>query len=43
MMHGTTTHIIKPQIGTLPNGIDLTNSVESEHFCLELSVPQARK
>lgn len=36
--HGTTatTHIIKPQIGTLPNGIDLTNSVENEHFCLEL-------
>jgi serine/threonine-protein kinase HipA len=36
--HGTTatTHIIKPQIGKLPNGIDLTNSVENEHFCLEL-------
>jgi serine/threonine-protein kinase HipA len=36
--HGTTatTHIIKPQIGTLPNGIDLTNSVENEYFCLEL-------
>jgi len=36
--HGTTatTHIIKPQIGTLPNGIDLTNSVENEHFCLAL-------
>jgi serine/threonine-protein kinase HipA len=36
--HGTTatTHIIKPQIGHLPNGIDLTNSVENEHFCLEL-------
>ncbi|MEO6783624.1 MAG: type II toxin-antitoxin system HipA family toxin [Bradyrhizobium sp.] len=36
--HGTTatTHIIKPQIGTSPNGIDLTNSVENEHFCLEL-------
>jgi serine/threonine-protein kinase HipA len=36
--HGTTatTHIIKPQIGTLPNGIDLTNSVENEHLCLEL-------
>jgi len=36
--HGTTatTHIIKPQIGLLPNGIDLTNSVENEHFCLEL-------
>jgi serine/threonine-protein kinase HipA len=38
MPHGTTatTHILKPQIGTLPNGIDLTNSVENEHFCLEL-------
>jgi serine/threonine-protein kinase HipA len=36
--HGTTatTHILKPQIGRLPNGIDLTNSVENEHFCLEL-------
>lgn len=36
--HGTTatTHIIKPQIGQLPNGIDLTNSVENEHLCLEL-------
>jgi serine/threonine-protein kinase HipA len=33
--HGTTatTHIIKPQIGKLPNG---TNSVENEHYCLEL-------
>lgn len=36
--HGTTatTHIIKPQIGKLPNGIDLSNSVENEHLCLEL-------
>jgi len=36
--HGTTatTHIIKPQIGRLPNGINLTNSVENEHLCLEL-------
>jgi serine/threonine-protein kinase HipA len=36
--HGTTatTHILKPQIGTLPNGIDLTNSVENEYLCLEL-------
>ena len=36
--HGTTatTHIIKPQIGTLPTGIDLTNSVENEHFCLAM-------
>ena len=36
--HGTTatTHIIKPQIGRLPNGIDLSNSVENEYLCLEL-------
>ncbi len=36
--HGTTatTHILKPQIGHLPNGIDLTNSVENEHLCLQL-------
>jgi serine/threonine-protein kinase HipA len=36
--HGTTatTHIIKPHIGSLPNGIDLTNSVENEYFCLQL-------
>jgi serine/threonine-protein kinase HipA len=31
-----TTHILKPQIGRLPNGIDLSNSVENEHFCLAL-------
>ncbi|MGB0843167.1 MAG: type II toxin-antitoxin system HipA family toxin [Alphaproteobacteria bacterium] len=30
-----TTHIIKTQLGTLPNGIDLSDSVENEHFCLE--------
>jgi serine/threonine-protein kinase HipA len=36
--HGTTatTHILKPQIGQLPNGIDLTNSVENEYLCLKL-------
>ena len=36
--HGTTptTHIFKPQIGELPNGIDLTNSVENEFYCLKL-------
>jgi serine/threonine-protein kinase HipA len=36
--HGTTatTHILKPQIGRLANGIDLSNSVENEHLCLEL-------
>jgi serine/threonine-protein kinase HipA len=31
-----TTHILKPQIGTLPNGVDLSNSVENEYFCLKL-------
>ncbi|MCP3381261.1 type II toxin-antitoxin system HipA family toxin [Bradyrhizobium sp. CCGUVB4N] len=31
-----TTHILKPQIGRLPNGIDLSNSVENEYFCLNL-------
>jgi serine/threonine-protein kinase HipA len=31
-----TTHIIKPQIGALPNGIDLSNSVENEYLCLKL-------
>jgi serine/threonine-protein kinase HipA len=35
---GTTaaTHIFKPSIGRLPNGIDLTHSVENEFFCLKL-------
>lgn len=31
-----TTHIIKPQIGKLPNGMDLSNSVENEFVCLKL-------
>ena len=31
-----TTHIIKPQIGMLPNGMDLSNSVENEYLCLKL-------
>jgi len=31
-----TTHILKPAIGTLPTGMDLTDSVENEHFCLRL-------
>ncbi|MGA2205438.1 MAG: type II toxin-antitoxin system HipA family toxin [Terracidiphilus sp.] len=30
-----TTHIFKPSIGRLPNGIDLTDSVENEYFCLK--------
>ncbi|MDO8875350.1 MAG: type II toxin-antitoxin system HipA family toxin [Pseudolabrys sp.] len=36
--HGTTptTHIFKKQIGQLPNGIDLSNSVENEFYCLKL-------
>ena len=36
--HGitATTHILKPQIGLLPNGIDLSQSVENEHFCMRL-------
>jgi len=32
-----TTHILKPQIGRLPNGIDLSCSVENEFFCLKLT------
>jgi serine/threonine-protein kinase HipA len=37
--HGTTptTHIFKTQIGRLPNGIDLTSSVENEFYCLKLA------
>jgi serine/threonine-protein kinase HipA len=31
-----TTHILKPQIGRIPSGIDLTNSVENEFLCLKL-------
>lgn len=31
-----TTHILKPQIGEMPNGIDLSNSVENEYLCLKL-------
>lgn len=31
-----TTHILKPQIGQLPNGINLSNSVENEYLCLKL-------
>jgi serine/threonine-protein kinase HipA len=32
-----TTHIIKPQIGQLSNGIDLSSSVENEYLCLKLA------
>jgi len=37
--HGTTptTHIMKPQIGRLPNGIDLSDSVENEYLCMKLA------
>lgn len=31
-----TTHLFKTQIGHLPEGIDLTNSVENEFYCLQL-------
>ncbi|MBF0167713.1 MAG: type II toxin-antitoxin system HipA family toxin [Alphaproteobacteria bacterium] len=31
-----TTHIFKTQIGQLPNGIDLSNSIENEYYCLKL-------
>jgi serine/threonine-protein kinase HipA len=41
-----TTDILKPQIGRLPNGIDLSNSVENEYLCLKLlaafGVPTAK-
>ena len=32
-----TTHIMKPRIGMLPNGVDLSQSVENEHLCLRLT------
>lgn len=32
-----TTHILKPRIGRLPGGIDLTHSVENEFYCLRLA------
>ncbi len=37
--HGTTptTHIIKTQIGRLPGGMDLSDNVENEYFCLKLT------
>ena len=41
-----TTHIFKPAMGLLPNGIDMRASVENEHFCMrlaaELGLPAAR-
>jgi serine/threonine-protein kinase HipA len=37
--HGATptTHILKPQMDVLANGIDMSHSVENEHFCLTLA------
>jgi len=37
--HGTTatTHILKPEIGVLSDGIDLSHSVENEYLCMKLS------
>lgn len=32
-----TTHIFKKQIGRLPNGLDLSDSVENEFYCLRLA------
>lgn len=32
-----TTHILKPQMGLLPNGLDMRRSVENEHLCLKLT------
>ena len=31
-----TTHILKPALGKLPNGLDMRLSVENEHFCMTL-------
>jgi serine/threonine-protein kinase HipA len=31
-----TTHIFKPSIGKLPNGVDLRSSVENEYLCLKI-------
>lgn len=40
-----TTHILKPQIGRLPNGMDMSHSVENEYLCLKflaaLGIPSA--
>ena len=37
--HGTTatTHIMKPQLGVLGDGVDMRQSVENEHLCLTLT------
>lgn len=31
-----TTHILKPPIGVMPNGIDLNDSVQNEYLCLHI-------
>lgn len=31
-----TTHLLKTRIGTLPNGLDLSLSLENEYYCLKL-------
>jgi serine/threonine-protein kinase HipA len=46
--HGATatTHILKPEIGKLPNGVDLSQSIENEYLCMRLTaafgLPTAR-
>ena len=46
--HGSTatTHILKPEIGRLPSGIDLSQSIGNEHLCMRLTagfgLPTAR-
>jgi serine/threonine-protein kinase HipA len=41
-----TTHILKPEIGRLPSGIDLSQSIENEYLCMQLTdafgLPTAR-
>lgn len=32
-----TTHILKPQIGRTPEGVDLSASVENEYFCMQVT------
>lgn len=32
-----TTHIMKPQIGRFPDGVDLSQSVENEYLCMQLT------
>ena len=41
--HGATatTHIFKPEIGKLPSGIDLSQSIENEHLCMRLARPSS--